>query len=62
MTRSETGLHSGEGTVGFKMVCDLFVHLAFEDFRKAGKDGYRSVTGGAVGLRWSSQEEGMASR
>jgi hypothetical protein len=30
--------------VGFEMVGDLFVHLAFEDFRKAGQDGYRSVT------------------
>ena len=40
----ETKLHSREGTVGFKMVGDLFVHLAFEDFRKAGQDGYRSVT------------------
>jgi hypothetical protein len=36
MTGSETGLHSEEGTVGFKMVSDLFVNLAFEDFRKAG--------------------------
>ena len=44
MTSSETGLHSGEGTVGFEMVGDLFVHLAFEEFRNAGKDGYRSVT------------------
>lgn len=32
---SETGLHS-EGTVGFEMVGDLFVNLAFEIFRKAG--------------------------
>ena len=44
MTSSETGLHSEEGKVGFKMVRDLFVNLAFEDFRKAGQDGYRSVT------------------
>ena len=44
MTSSETGLHSGEGTVGLKMVSDLFFNLAFEDFRKAGQDGYRSVT------------------
>ena len=44
MTSSETGLHSGEGTVGFKMVGDLFINLAFEDFRKAGQDGYRSIT------------------
>ena len=26
------------------MVGDLFVHLAFEDFRKGGQDGYRYVT------------------
>ena len=38
MTSSETRLHSGEGTVGFEMVGDLFVNLAFEDFRKAGQD------------------------
>ena len=44
MTSSETGLHSGKGTVGFKMVGDLFINLAFKDFRKAGQDGYRSVT------------------
>ena len=44
MNSSETGLHSGEGTVGFEMVSDLFVTLALEDFRKAGQDGYRSVT------------------
>ena len=31
MTGSETRLHSGEGTVGFEMVSDLFVDLAFED-------------------------------
>ena len=36
MTSSETRLHSGEGTVGFKMVGDLFVNLSFEDLRKAG--------------------------
>ena len=36
MTSSETGLHSREGMVGFKMVGDLFVNLAFEDLRKAG--------------------------
>jgi hypothetical protein len=41
MTSSETRLHSGEGTVGFEMVSDLFVNLAFKDFRK---DGYRSTT------------------
>ena len=44
MTSSDTGLHSGEGMVGFEMVSDLFVNLAFEDFRKAGQDGCRSVT------------------
>ena len=37
--------HSGEGAVRFEMVGDLFINLAFEDFRKAGQDGYRSVTG-----------------
>jgi hypothetical protein len=26
------------------MVGDLFINLAFEDFRKAGQDGYRSIT------------------
>ena len=44
MTSSVTRLHSGEGVVGFEMVGDLFVNLAFEDFRKTGLDGYRSVT------------------
>ena len=44
MTSSETGLHSGEDTVGFEMVSDLFVNLTFEDFRKAGQDGYRPIT------------------
>ena len=43
MTRSETRLHSGESTVGFEMIGDLFVNLAFEDLRKAGYDSYRSV-------------------
>ena len=43
MTSSETRLQSGEGTVGFEMVGDLFVNLAFEDLRKAGYDRYRSV-------------------
>ena len=43
MTSSETRLHSGEGTVGFKMVGDLFVNLDFEDLGKAGWDRYRSV-------------------
>jgi hypothetical protein len=44
VTISETGLHSKEGKVGFEMVSDLFVNFAFEDFRKAGQDGYRSIT------------------
>jgi hypothetical protein len=35
MTSLETRLHSGEGTVVFEMVGDLFVDLAFEDLRKA---------------------------
>ena len=56
MTSSKTRLHSGEGTVGFEMVGDLFVHLAFEDFRKAGQDGYRSVTVWVQGV--SPFEEG----
>ena len=29
---------------GFKIVGDLFVNLAFEDFRNACQDGYRSIT------------------
>ena len=37
-------LHGGEGTVGFERVGDLFINLAFEDFKKAGQDGYRSIT------------------
>jgi hypothetical protein len=44
VTSSETRLYSGKGTVGFEMVVDVFVHLAFKDFRKAGQDGHRSVT------------------
>ena len=44
MTSSETRLHSRERTVEFEMVGDLFVNLAFEDFRKAEQDRYRSVT------------------
>ena len=36
MTSSETRLHSGECTVGFEMVGDLFVNLAYKDFRKEG--------------------------
>ena len=43
MTSSETRLHSGEGTVGFEVVGDLFVNLAFEYLWKAGWDRYRSV-------------------
>ena len=35
MTSSETRLHSGEGMVGFEMVGNLFVDLAFEDLRTA---------------------------
>jgi hypothetical protein len=34
MTSSDTRLHSGEGTVGFEMVGNLFVILAFEDLRR----------------------------
>jgi hypothetical protein len=44
VTGSESRLHSGVGTVGFEMVSDLFVDLAFEYLRWAGQDGYRSVT------------------
>ena len=44
MTSSEIRLHSGEGTVGFEMFGDLFINLAFEDFRKAGQDEFRSIT------------------
>jgi hypothetical protein len=36
MSSSETRLHSGEGTVIFEMVSNLFVNLAFKDFRKLG--------------------------
>ena len=56
MTSSETRLHSGEGTVVFEMVSDLFVDLAFEDLRWAGQDGYRSVTVWVQGV--SPFEEG----
>ena len=38
MTSSETRLHSEEGTVGFEMVRDLFVTLAFENLRKGRID------------------------
>jgi hypothetical protein len=38
MTNSETRLQSGEGVVGFEMVGDLFVNLAFKDLRKTGYD------------------------
>ena len=44
MISLETRLHSGDGTVGFEMVGDLFINLAFEDFRKARQDGYMSLT------------------
>jgi hypothetical protein len=30
--------------VRFKMVSNLLINLALEDFRKAGQDGYRSIT------------------
>ena len=43
MTSSDTRLHSGEGTVGFDMVSNLFVNLAFKDLRDAGWERYRSV-------------------
>jgi hypothetical protein len=36
MTSSKTRLHSGEGTVRFEMVGNLFVNLAFQDLRKVG--------------------------
>ena len=36
MISSETRMHSGEGTVGFEMVGDLFVNLIFKDLIKAG--------------------------
>jgi hypothetical protein len=44
VTSSETRLNSGEGTVRFEMVADLFVNLSFVDFRKAGQDGYWPIT------------------
>ena len=44
MTSSETRLPIREGTVGFKIVGDLFVNLAFGDLRKAGQDEARSIT------------------
>ena len=31
MTSSETRFHSGEGTVAFERVSDVFVNLAFEE-------------------------------
>ena len=37
MTSSETRLHSGEGVLGFEMVGDLFVNLAFEDLGRQGR-------------------------
>ena len=59
MTSSKTRLHSGEGTVGFEMVGDLFVHLAFEDFRKAGLDGYTVEVGSLHTLRLESLKLGF---
>ena len=56
MTSSETRLHSGEGTVEFEMVSDLFINLAFQYFREAGQDGYRSITVWVQGV--SPFEEG----
>jgi hypothetical protein len=44
MTSSETKLHSGEGTLGIEVFGDLFVNLAFGDFKKAGQDAYRYIT------------------
>ena len=44
MTGSESRLHRREVTVGFEMVGDLFVNLAFEDFRNAGWDSFWSVS------------------
>ena len=61
MTSSETRLHSGAGTMGFEMVGDLFVNLAFEDLMVGALPGCcagcRSVDRGR-----GSQEESMASR
>ena len=43
MTNSEISLHRGEGRVGFKMVVDLLVNLAFEDFRMCHENIYLNV-------------------
>jgi hypothetical protein len=51
MTSSETRLHSGEGTVRFEMVGDLFINLVFKDFRK---DGYTVEVGSLHTLRLES--------
>ena len=37
MTGSETRLHSGEGTVGFEMVSDLFVDLPLKTLYRQGR-------------------------
>ena len=36
MPCSETGLHSGDGTVGFERVSDLLMNLAFKDLERQG--------------------------
>ena len=51
MTSSETRLHVGEGMVGFEMVGDLFVNMAFKDVNKAGQDGYTVEVGTVHTLR-----------
>ena len=37
MTSSETRLHSGQGTVGFEMVGDLFVNMASKTLERQGR-------------------------
>ena len=37
MTSSETRLHSREGTVGFKMVGDLFVNWLSKNLERQGR-------------------------
>ena len=37
MTSSETGLHSGEGMVGFDMGCDLFINLLSKTLERQGR-------------------------
>jgi hypothetical protein len=37
MTTSETRLHSGEGKVGFEIIGNLFVNLAFEELKRQGR-------------------------